>query len=94
MSSTLKAVDGAHPKAGQPAASGDNESAAARAGGAGSKRVMADGRYLGGELVPAIARRLSEDSVVAHRLFREGKYPLRRPDRGGGVFGGKGPSAD
>jgi len=31
--------------------------------------------YLGGDLVPTIARKLNNDSIVAQRLFKEGKYP-------------------
>lgn len=31
--------------------------------------------YLGGNLVPAVARKLNDGAVMAQRLFREGKYP-------------------
>ncbi len=31
--------------------------------------------YLAGELVPTIARKLNDESIVAQRLFKEGKYP-------------------
>jgi len=34
-----------------------------------------DRHYLGGTLVPAIARKINDGNVVAQRLFKEGKFP-------------------